>query len=130
MYGFCKVHICMYIFWEGHKILRNLHLTFDYSLYIQSKVRWRFRKILCPSQNIWTLKASCLKRNRNMLICSYRIFLTHCVCETCRQRKNVSMVKTKVRSIFDSFWGLNQQWISIFVKDQACIILSMLSIGH
>ena len=41
-----KVHI----FWEGHKILRNLHLTFDYSTY-----RWRFHKILWPSQNIWTL---------------------------------------------------------------------------
>ena len=38
----CKVHI----FWEGHKILRNLHLTFDW---------WRFPKILWPSQNIWTL---------------------------------------------------------------------------
>ena len=39
-----KVHI----FWEGHKILQNLQ-------YIQSKVRGRFRKILWPSQNIWTL---------------------------------------------------------------------------
>ena len=28
-----KVHI----FWEGHKILRNLHLTFDYSTYSQKK---------------------------------------------------------------------------------------------
>ena len=26
-----KVHI----FWEGHNILRNLHLTFDYSTYSQ-----------------------------------------------------------------------------------------------
>ena len=26
--------------------------------YIQSKVRWRFRKILWPSQKIWTLKAN------------------------------------------------------------------------
>ena len=48
----CEVHI----FWEGHKILRNLHLTFDwlYSLH-RTKVRWRFRKISWPSQNIWTL---------------------------------------------------------------------------
>ena len=46
----------VYIFWEGHKILRNLRLTFDYSKYIQSKVMWRFRKILWPSQNIWTLQ--------------------------------------------------------------------------
>ena len=29
----CKVHI----FWEGHKILRNLHPTFDYSTYSQNK---------------------------------------------------------------------------------------------
>ena len=35
------------IFWEGHKILRNLPLTFD-CMYC----RWRFRKILWPSQNI------------------------------------------------------------------------------
>ena len=32
------------IFWEG------------YIQYIQTKVRWRFRKILWPSQNIWTFK--------------------------------------------------------------------------
>ena len=43
----------VHIFWEGHKLLRNLHLTFDY---IQSKIMWRFRKILWPSQNIWTLQ--------------------------------------------------------------------------
>ena len=36
-----KVHI----FWEGHKILQNLHLTFDWN-YIGPKVRWRFLKIL------------------------------------------------------------------------------------
>ena len=48
--NFVKVHI----FWEGHKILRNIHLTFDWH-YIQSKVRRRFRKILWPSQNIWAL---------------------------------------------------------------------------
>ena len=38
-----KVHI----FWEGHKIL--------WLCVLQSKVRWRFRKIFRPSQNIWTL---------------------------------------------------------------------------
>ena len=46
-----KVHI----FWEGHKILRNLPHTFDYLQYIQSKVRGRFRKNVWASQNIWTL---------------------------------------------------------------------------
>ena len=44
-----------YVFWEGHKILRNLHLTFDWHYISRTKVRWRFRKILWPSQNIWTL---------------------------------------------------------------------------
>ena len=47
---------------KATKFLRNLHLTFDYSTsilqYIQSKVRWRFRKILWPSQNIRTLRIS------------------------------------------------------------------------
>ena len=45
-----KVHI----FWEGHKIFRNLHLTFVLCS-ASKKVRWRFCKILWPSQNIWTL---------------------------------------------------------------------------
>ena len=40
-----KVHI----FWEGHTILRNLH--FWLALH-RTKVRWRFPKILWPSQNI------------------------------------------------------------------------------
>ena len=48
----CKVHI----FWEGHKILQNLHLTFEFWLALHTtKVRWRFHKILWASQNIWTL---------------------------------------------------------------------------
>ena len=47
-----KVHIL----WEGHIILRNLPLTFKYSTYVHSKVRGRCRKILWPSQNIWTLQ--------------------------------------------------------------------------
>ena len=37
----CKVHI----FWEGHKILRNLHLTFDWHYLHRTKVRWRFCKM-------------------------------------------------------------------------------------
>ena len=46
-----KVHI----FWEGHKILRNIHQLFVVDMYCQSNNWWRFRKILWPSQNIWTL---------------------------------------------------------------------------
>ena len=49
LYISAKVHI----FWEGHKILQNLHLTFV--RYYRTIVRGRFRKILWPSQNIWTL---------------------------------------------------------------------------
>ena len=47
-----KVHI----FWEVHKILRNLHCRFDWHYIGQIGIRWRFRKIVWPSQNIWTLK--------------------------------------------------------------------------
>ena len=50
-HGFSKVHI----FWEGYKILGNLHQLFVLLTYFQSKNWWRFRKILWPSQNIWTL---------------------------------------------------------------------------
>ena len=47
-----RPHNKVRIFWEGHDILQNLHLTFVYLQYIQTKVRWRFRKMLWPSQNI------------------------------------------------------------------------------
>ena len=50
-----KVHI----FWEGHKIFAKFSPNF-WLQYIRSKVRGRFRKILWPSQNIWTL----LRHNR------------------------------------------------------------------
>ena len=40
-----KVHI----FWESHKILQNLHLTFDWHYLYRTKVRWRFFKILWAS---------------------------------------------------------------------------------
>ena len=45
-----KVHI----FWEGHKILRNLHQLFDWQ-YIGQIIGRDFVKFLWPSQNIWTL---------------------------------------------------------------------------
>ena len=45
-----KVHI----FWEGHKNFVKSSPNF-WLQYIRSKVRGRFRKILWPSQNIWTL---------------------------------------------------------------------------
>ena len=43
------------VFREGHKILRNTHLTLDWQYLHRTKVRWRFCKILWPFQNIWTL---------------------------------------------------------------------------
>ena len=57
-YGMLKLQGTVYkvhIFCEDHKILQNLPFTFDCSTYIESKVKGRFRKILWPSQNIWTL---------------------------------------------------------------------------
>ena len=35
-----------HIFWGGHKILRNLHLTFDWHYISRAKVRWRFCGLL------------------------------------------------------------------------------------
>ena len=49
--NYWKVHI----FWEGHKILQNLHHRFVLCSNGQIYVRWRFPKIVWPSQNIWTL---------------------------------------------------------------------------
>ena len=47
---------------KATKFFRNLPLTFIGLQYIRSKVRGRFRKILWPSQNIWTLFQSFHKR--------------------------------------------------------------------
>ena len=43
-----RIQIKVHLFWEGHKILRNLVLH-------RTNVRWRFWKMLWPSQNRWTL---------------------------------------------------------------------------
>ena len=45
-----------HIFWEGHKNFSKSSPNF-WLQYIRSKVKGRFRKILWPSQNIWTLPA-------------------------------------------------------------------------
>ena len=47
--------------------MRNLLLAFDWH-YIEQKVRWRFRKILWPSQNIWTLQSACKVEIRNKVV--------------------------------------------------------------
>ena len=50
----CRCHpVKVHIFWEGHKILRSLHLSFDLHYIEKSKVE--ISQILWPSQNIWTL---------------------------------------------------------------------------
>ena len=53
-FSLIKVHI----FWEGHKILQNLHLTYLWLALHRTNVRWRFCKILWPSQSISTLKST------------------------------------------------------------------------
>ena len=45
-----KVHI----FWEGHKIFVK-HPPYIWLTLHRTKVRWRFRRILWPFQNKWTL---------------------------------------------------------------------------
>ena len=49
-----RLRLKVHIFWEGHKILRNLPLTFD-RMYCSQKLGEDFAKFLWPSQNIWTL---------------------------------------------------------------------------
>ena len=55
----------VYTFWEGHTIMRNLHLTFALCSASQ-KYWWRFRKILWPSQNIWTLTVLTFTQSRKL----------------------------------------------------------------
>ena len=61
------MNIKVHIFWEGHKILRNLHQLFVLCKYCQSNW-WRFCKILWPSQNMWTSKKKHEDRKRPNLI--------------------------------------------------------------
>ena len=49
--------------------MQNLHLLSTVKC-IQTKVRWRFRKILWPSQNIWTL----IELVHNLIIIFYNIY--------------------------------------------------------
>ena len=62
-YSSCPLTLVMlkvHIFWESHKNFAKSFPNF-WLQYIQSKVRGRFRKILWPSQNIWTLTLICYK---------------------------------------------------------------------
>ena len=45
----------IHIFWEGHKILWNIHQLFDWQYISRTNNWWRFCKILWPSPNEWTL---------------------------------------------------------------------------
>ena len=51
---YCKINI----FWKGHKILQYIHRRFDWHYILRSNLRLRFRKIMWPPQNIWTLRPS------------------------------------------------------------------------
>ena len=44
----------VHIFWEGHRNLKNLPLSYD--IIVKSKQSWIFFQILWPSQKKWTLK--------------------------------------------------------------------------
>ena len=70
LYKLFKVHI----FWEGHKILRNLPLTFDWH-YI--KVRGRFRKFFWPSQNTWTLRSWSTSWFRVLILKTSSVFMIY-----------------------------------------------------
>ena len=60
-WDFWNVLLKVHIFWEGHKNFAKSSPNF-WLQYIRSKVRRRFRKILWPSQNIWTLPTLVFKK--------------------------------------------------------------------
>ena len=49
--GFFPSFFKVQIFWEGRKVLQNLHLRFD-AHYIESSVSWWFHKILWPQLHL------------------------------------------------------------------------------
>ena len=58
-FSFCfRLDLLVHTFWEGHKNFAKSSTNF-WLQYIQSKVSGRFRKILWPSQNTWTLNGLC-----------------------------------------------------------------------
>ena len=56
------IHLC---FMAKHCQI-NLHLIFETVHTNEVRVRWRFRKILWPSQNIWTLLTRYLDKAENL----------------------------------------------------------------
>ena len=64
-----KILVKVHVFWEGHKNFCPMQC--------QSKVRWRFRKILWPSQNIWTLNDQ-TKTCQNASFCTCP---SDCICQ-------------------------------------------------
>ena len=92
------------LFWQCHKILRNLHLSFalcsairvsvhlDTNSKCHSKVRWRFCKILWPSQNIWAL----WKKSEKCIYCLLHFIKGY-------QKPNVQLTKTTSKH---QFWSI------------------------
>ena len=100
-------------------------LNFDYSKYLQSKVRGRFLKILWPSQNIWTLNTKAAniweiksskyfwgsKRPKYIKDSNYRVIKVlrsnHCLKNHFRIYKRLSDFITLPT------WNSNLQWTNI-----------------
>ena len=90
------------------KVLRWLitYLTFVYSKYIQTKVRWRFRKILWPSQNIWTLLSSFISYIWKFRFSQNLCILLRLTCQICNRAANLTNVFSFTNLISQNFSSL------------------------
>ena len=70
---YLKIWEWEWIFGRAVKAISPLGVRSPWLQYIQSKVRWRFPKILWPSQNIWTLTCIVILFSRlwGPKICTY-----------------------------------------------------------
>ena len=69
------LRIKVHIFWEGHKILRNLHLTFDLHYVHRTIVRWRFRKFFLAFSECmnFTLFGTNFRKDAHLKHCLWNI---------------------------------------------------------
>ena len=100
-------------YWEFQSsyILRRLHIFSKPSpcvwlQYIQSKVRERFRKILRPSQNIWTLKLSFRTHlsYKSIITCSRHV----CTNSKIHEFQCISKIVFLVKKLQCLFWEKKQ----------------------
>ena len=115
---FCLYMHKVYIFWEGHKILRNLHRRLALH---RTNLRCRFRKILWPSQNIWIL-FPCQNRKYRPLQLSTEFKWYHLWCDS-------MMVKyfKNVNTRWDTYLNCKDWFIEKVTRHSSVLLLSLVT---